>query len=297
MVIAVTNADVSIPVTRLVSEAKVPTRGSIHSTGWDLYSVDNVVFEPGHRTLVDTGISMALPKGVYRRIAPRSGLAWKHGVTIGAGVIDRDYTGSIKVLLFNQGDTTVMLRKGDRIAQLIPEKYNSEPLKEVNQIPITERDAQGFGSTGINMLEPDLVEIYTINLMPTATDEALQSLMPSCYHHKLHLIDPEGPLKQQPRDRPADDFELQLDPTKPLPKPSRPYHMNPAEQADWIKWRDTMLSAGMILHAPANTPLAAPFFFVWKKDGTRHLVINYCKLNNITVKDNFPLPRIDETLE
>ena len=217
--------------------------------------------------------------------------------TITVFTVDRDYTSRIKVLLFNQGNTTVTLCKGDCITQLIPEKYNSKPLKEVNQIPTTEWNIQGFRSMGLNSLEPDLVEIYTIDLMPTATDEALKSLTPSHYHHKLHLFNPEGPLKQQPRDHPDDDFELQLNPTKPLPKPLWPYHMNPAECADWIKWRDTMLAAGMISCAPTSTPLAAPFFFVWKKDGTWQPVIDYRKLNNITIKDSFPLPRIDETLE
>ena len=242
-------------------------------------------------------ISFTLPEGTYGQIAPCSGLAWKHGITLGTGVIDRDFTGNIKVLLFNQGNTTVRLRKGDRIAQLIPENYNSGPLREVNRIPDTERNTNGFGSTGLNAMEPDMVEIYAIDLMPTASAEALKELMPTNYHRKLHMFDPEGPLRQPPQEWPDYDFELQLDPDKPLPKPSKPYHMNPAERADWIKWRDTMLTAGMISPAPASTPLAAPFFFVWKKDSTRRPVIDYCKLNDITIKDSFPLPRIDETLE
>ena len=78
-------------------------------------------------------------------------------------------------------------------------------------------------------MEPDLVEIYTINLMPTATEETIRATLAPEYHHKTHMFDLEGPLKQQPCDRPSKDFELQLDPTKPLPKPSCPYHMNPAE--------------------------------------------------------------------
>ena len=183
-------------------------------------------------------------------------------------MIYRDYSGMLKVLLFNQGITTMTLQKGDCIAQLILEKYNSDLLKEVNQIPKTERDTAGFGSTGISYMEPDLVEIYAIDLMPMVSEETICAALSLEYHHKAHMFNPKGLLKQQPRDQLGKDFKLQLDPTKPLPKPSRPYHMNPAERQDWMVWRDTMLNAGMISKAPANTPLAAPFFFMWKKDGT-----------------------------
>ena len=219
-VIALTDHNLHIPITCVTPEAKILTHGSKDSTGWDLYSIENIMFEPGHRTLVDTGISIILPEGTYGHIAPHSRLAWKHGVTVGAGVIDRDYTSPLKVLLFNQGTTTMTLQKGDHIAQLIPEKYNSNLLKEVNQIPNTERDTARFGSTGINYMEPKLVDIYAINLMPMASEETICAAMSPEYHHKVHMFDPEGPLKQQLCDQPGKDFELQLDPTKPLPKPS-----------------------------------------------------------------------------
>ena len=78
-------------------------------------------------------------------------------------------------------------------------------------------------------MEPDLVEIYTIDLMPTASEETIHAALSLEYHHKAHMFNPEGLLKQQPHNRLGKDFELQLDPTKPLPKPSHPYHMNPAE--------------------------------------------------------------------
>ena len=73
--------------------------------------------------------------------------------------------------------------------------------------------------------------------------------------------------------------------------------MNPSQHEDWVKWQDTMLKARLISKALSNTPIAAPFFFVWKKDGTRQPVINYRKLNDITIKDSYPLPQIDEMLE
>jgi dUTP pyrophosphatase len=259
--------------------------------------IESASILPGERKLVDTGISVELPSGVYGRVAPWSGLALKHGITIGAGVIDRDYTGNIKVLIFNQGEQAVTLQSGDCIAQLVPEQYFDGELKEVNQIQETERGGSGFRHTGVAALNAEEVDLFAIDLMPTATEETLKKLIPEEYHDFLDVFDPEGPMQQLPPLRPGYDFEIKLDPTQPLPKPARLYHMNPAEQEDWIKWQDTMLAAGLIAPAPASTPVTAPFFFVWKKDGTRQLVIDYQKLNQITIKDSYPLPRIDEMLE
>ena len=205
--------------------------------------------------------------------------------------------GEIKVLLFNHGDTAVTLQKHERIAQLILEVYDNSPLQEVNQIAKTERGTAGFGSTDQPKMDPELAEIYAIELATTALDIPREELLPPEYHRYLHLADPEAPLAELPPLRPGYDFKIKLDPTKPLPKPARPYHMNPAERTDWEKWRDIMLKAGHVSQAPPNTPIAAPCFFIWKKNGTRRLVIDYQKLNDITIKDGFPLPRIDEILE
>jgi dUTP pyrophosphatase len=78
-----------------------------------------VLFRTSERMLVSTGIAVVLPKGVYGRVAPRSGLAVKHGIQVGAGVIDPDYTGEVKVVLFNHGEKDFEVKKGDRIAQLV----------------------------------------------------------------------------------------------------------------------------------------------------------------------------------
>jgi dUTP pyrophosphatase len=78
----------------------LPTRGSSGAVGYDLYSCEDVTIPRGERALVGTGVAIVLPVGTYGRVAPRSGLAVKHGINVGAGVIDPDYTGEIKVLLF-----------------------------------------------------------------------------------------------------------------------------------------------------------------------------------------------------
>lgn len=135
-------------VKRLVEDAILPTRGSTDAVGYDVYSVDNCLVPPTQRALVGTGITVVLPVGVYGRIAPRSGLAVKHGIQVGAGVIDPDYTGEIKVVLFNHGDTDFEIKKGDRIAQLILERCETPDVEEVGSIEDTERGSGGFGSTG-----------------------------------------------------------------------------------------------------------------------------------------------------
>src|SRR5258706_1454820 len=300
-VIAATNLEAKIPVMRNTPDAQLPTCGLPDSAGWDLYSMENTMIPIGQRALVDTGVTMQLPPGTYGRIAPWSGLAWKQGITMGAGVIDQDYTGSIKALLFNHGEHPVTITKGDRVAQLIPEQYNNKPLWEVDLILSTECGMESFGSTGVNTMEPDLVEIFAIDLMPTATEDEIKNMIPVDYHDMLSegllpFLDPEGPLRGMPPER-THNFEIKLNETKPLLKPGQPYHMSPGECEDWIKWQDTMMKGGLILQAPACTLIAAPFFFVWRKDGTRQPVINYRKLNNITVKDSYPLPHINETLE
>ena len=104
--------------------------------------------------MISTGISMAIPMGNYGRVAPRSGLAVKNFIDVGAGVIDSDYRGEVKVLLFNFGTVDFTVMPGDRVAQLIIEKYTMTHLEEVaGDLETTVRGDGGFGSTGIKFQE------------------------------------------------------------------------------------------------------------------------------------------------
>ena len=138
----------SLGIKKLTYDSIVPTRGSDGSEGYDLYSNMDCVIRASERGLVSTGITIVLPSGVYGRIAPRSGLAVKHGIQVGAGVIDPDYTGEVKVVLFNHGDKDFEVKKGDRIAQLVLEKCETPPIVEINIVEDTDRGSGGFGSTG-----------------------------------------------------------------------------------------------------------------------------------------------------
>ena len=139
----------SLGVKKLCYDAIVPTRGSDGAVGYDLYSSEDAVVPcQAGRALVGTGITVVLPQGVYGRVAPRSGLAVKHCINVGAGVIDPDYTGEIKVVLFNHGENDFEIKKGDRIAQLVLERCETPPIEEISIVEDTERGSGGFGSTG-----------------------------------------------------------------------------------------------------------------------------------------------------
>jgi len=138
----------TLKVRKVIPDATLPRRSSDGAVGYDLYSSCDVAVYGRGQALVDTGISMTLPFGTYGRVAPRSGLAVKNGINVGAGVIDPDYTGEVKVLLFNHSDEIFWIKRGDRIAQLIIEKCDTPIVEEVDMLDTTERGQGGFGSTG-----------------------------------------------------------------------------------------------------------------------------------------------------
>jgi dUTP pyrophosphatase len=138
-----------LEVKRLCTHAILPRRATIRSAGYDLCCIDSFTIPPGELVCASTGISVKLPPGTYGRVASRSGIAVKHNVHVGAGVIDPDYTGEIKVVLCNNGRVPVTFNAFDRIAQLILEKYQSARVVEVSDLGETDRGSGGFGSTGL----------------------------------------------------------------------------------------------------------------------------------------------------
>ncbi|CAO1624358.1 unnamed protein product [Parajaminaea phylloscopi] len=128
--------------------AKVPTRGSAEAAGYDLYASERITLPRRGRAVVQTGIRMQIPQGCYGRVAPRSGLAVKHGIDTGAGVVDSDYRGLLGVVLFNTSDEDFTVNVGDRIAQMILERIATPEVVEVESLDETVRGAGGFGHTG-----------------------------------------------------------------------------------------------------------------------------------------------------
>ena len=129
----------------LSSNAICPTKGSLDSADYDLYCCANSILPPGSRVLPLTCISLRMPRGVYGKIASRSGLAFKYCINTAGGVVDRDYTREIKVILVNQGDSNFIITPRGRIAQFIFERFAEVSLTPF-QVKI--RNDKGFRSTG-----------------------------------------------------------------------------------------------------------------------------------------------------
>jgi dUTP pyrophosphatase len=144
-------------IAKVVENATIPVRANPFDAGLDLSSCEDITVPARGKAIVDTGIAVQFPNDCYARIAPRSGLAAKNGLDVGAGVIDYGYTNRIKVILFNHTDVDYEVKSGDRIAQLIFEKiYIPTNIQEVpyddilNHIFDSTRGLSGFGSTGVS---------------------------------------------------------------------------------------------------------------------------------------------------
>lgn len=137
-------------VKKLSSSAQLPARADEGAAGYDIASATDVVVPGRSQALIPTGLAITVPPGTYGRIAPRSGLAVRHGITVGAGVVDRSYTGHVQVLLMNTLEADFPIRQGDRVAQLILEKITVCDVAEVSELPCSKRGTAGFGSTGVS---------------------------------------------------------------------------------------------------------------------------------------------------
>jgi dUTP pyrophosphatase len=128
----------------------LPRKATTHAAGFDLRARERKVIAPRERALVPTGIAIALPEGYEAQVRPRSGLAWKAGITLAnaPGTVDADYRGEVSVILVNLGDAPATVERGDRIAQLVVHRLPHVDLEEVDALPATERGAGGFGHTG-----------------------------------------------------------------------------------------------------------------------------------------------------
>ena len=135
---------------KLLSDlAKIPTQGTHFSAGYDLYAAEGTIVPRLGRKLIKTNVSMAIPMNHYGRIAPRSGLAYKNGIDVLAGVIDSDYRGDIGVILYNtDNNIDFVVNVGDKIAQIIIEPCNSANFVKTETLPATKRGEGGYGHTG-----------------------------------------------------------------------------------------------------------------------------------------------------
>lgn len=133
-------------------DIELPRKMSELASGFDLYAAvtEDVVLSPGQRSLIPTGLAIAMPGGLEAQIRPRSGLAFKHGITClnTPGTIDADYRGEIKVLLINLGQEPFTITRNERIAQMVFQIVPEVNLVQVDELSETVRGAGGFGHTG-----------------------------------------------------------------------------------------------------------------------------------------------------
>ena len=145
---------ISVAITRLSGSEDLPLPDYMtdHAAGMDLVAAveNDLVLSPGQRALVPTGIAIALPQGFEAQIRPRSGLALKNGITLvnTPGTIDADYRGEIRIILINHGDEAFVVRRGDRIAQMIVAPVCRVRWDVQAALPSTDRGSGGFGHTG-----------------------------------------------------------------------------------------------------------------------------------------------------
>ncbi|CAG8567494.1 6878_t:CDS:2 [Paraglomus brasilianum] len=143
------NKSPALLVKKLSEKARLPKRGSSQAAGYDLYSSTNTIIPAHGKAVVPTDLSICVPEGTYGRVAPRSGLALRHFLDCGAGVIDADYRGPVGILMFNFSEHEYQVCEGERIAQLILERICTPDVIEVGELSETARGNGGFGSTGI----------------------------------------------------------------------------------------------------------------------------------------------------
>lgn len=144
-------ANPQVLVRRLDEGVPLPSYAHDGDAGADLVTTTDVTIEPGERAILGTGLSVALPDGWVGFVAPRSGLAAKHGIGMvnSPGVLDSGYRGEVRVTLVNHDPREpVSLRRGDRIAQLVIQRVARAAFLEVDELPGSDRGAGGFGSTG-----------------------------------------------------------------------------------------------------------------------------------------------------
>ena len=145
-------AEISIQFRRLESGAglPLPAYATAHAAGMDVVAAEDVTLAPGGRAAIATGFAIAIPEGYEVQVRPRSGLALKHGITClnTPGTIDADYRGEVKVILANLSSEPFAVKRGERIAQLVPAAVQRARFVEVETLEETARGEGGFGSTG-----------------------------------------------------------------------------------------------------------------------------------------------------
>lgn len=143
---------IKVKIKKIKDNAAIPKYAHEGDAGVDLYSTEEYTLKPGERTLVSTGIKIALPLGYEAQVRPKSGLAANHGISLvnSPGTIDSSYRGEVQIVTINHGQEEFKIEAGKKIAQMIFKKVEQAEFEEVNELEETKRGEGGFGSTGLS---------------------------------------------------------------------------------------------------------------------------------------------------
>ena len=139
----------TIHIKKLHPDAILPQYVHPQDAGMDFFTCETITIQPHERTLIPTGIAMAIPAGYVGLIWDKSGIASKYGIKTMAGVIDASYRGEVKILVHNLSPTTYTFEKGTKVAQMLIQRVEQKKLIEVEELDDTSRGEGGFGSTGL----------------------------------------------------------------------------------------------------------------------------------------------------
>lgn len=133
---------------KVLNDGKLPTKAHPNDAGFDCYSNDMVIIQPGDCKTVPLGFAVKIPDGYFGQLSGRSGLAFKYGLLVHLGIIDSNYTGEVKALVYNTHHLPYIIKRLERVAQLVIQPVPDCEVEEVDKLPETERNENGFGSTG-----------------------------------------------------------------------------------------------------------------------------------------------------
>ncbi len=284
----------SLKVKFNTEKANLPVRTTKQAAGYDLTAAENVVIKAGDQALVDTGIAIEIPEGHYGQIKPRSGLALKKRITVGAGVIDRDYRGNVRVLLLNQSSSRFIVQAGERIAQLLLVKIATPEVVEVETFEETEHGEKGFGSTGTTSIKAKILtveELREVDINPNLETERAEAGKELLWEFRELFAKDLSELGHTD----LVEHEIHLKPD------ARPYYypgtrrFAPVElEAIRASIREEIEARKIIEY---DGPWCAPIVLAKKKDGTFRKYVAYNGLNARTERESWPLPNIEELLE
>ena len=175
---------------KMTEHASAPFRASLGSAGYDLSAAYNCVVPARGKAVVRTDIQIWVPDGTYGRIAPRSGLAANYHIDVGAGTIDSDYRGNVKIVLFNHSENDFHIERGDRVAQLICEKIVCPPLEKHRTLPVTRRGWGGFGwsnTEGYKKMFCTEDSVGTLSWHETKSDQSAHKVVKEFDYCSEHL--------------------------------------------------------------------------------------------------------------